>query len=83
MRTSMAYFAGAGTVVIAIAAGLGGGLTIANIVSPHASNQEMSKLEQRRQADRALEPVKDTKQHQCPPSSLPEKRSSGSRRRFP
>jgi hypothetical protein len=70
MRTSMAYFAGAGTVVIAIAAGLGGGLTIANIVSPHASNQEMTKLEQRRQADRALDPVKDTNQPSQPTSYL-------------
>jgi hypothetical protein len=47
MRTSMAYFAGAGTVVVAIAAGLGGGLLIANIVSPHSPRQEMTKLEQR------------------------------------
>ena len=70
MRTSMAYFAGAGTVVIAIAAGLGGGLTIANIVSPHASNQEMTKLEQRMQADRALDPVKDTNQPSQPSSYL-------------
>lgn len=62
MRTSMAYFAGAGTVVIAIAAGIGGGLTIANIVSPHASHPEMSRLEQRMQADRAPDPVKDTNQ---------------------
>jgi hypothetical protein len=43
----MAYFAGAGTIVVAIAAGLGGGLTIANIVSPHKETREVSKLEQR------------------------------------
>jgi hypothetical protein len=47
MRTSMAYLAGAGTVVTAIAAGLGGGLLIAEIMSPHAPKQEMSKLERR------------------------------------
>jgi hypothetical protein len=47
MRTSMAYFAGAGTVVVAIAAGLGGGLLIANMVNPQSSNREMTKLEQR------------------------------------
>jgi len=47
MRASMAYFAGAGTIVVAIAAGLGGGLTIANIVSPHKETREISKLEQR------------------------------------
>ncbi len=49
MRTSTAYFAGAGTVVAAIVAGLGGGLLIANIVSPHSSKHdaEMTRLEQR------------------------------------
>lgn len=47
MRTSMAYFAGAGTVVVAIAAGLGGGLLIANMVNPHSNTREMTKLEQR------------------------------------
>jgi len=47
MRTSMAYLAGAGTVVIAITAGLGGGLLTAEIMSPHAPKQEMSKLERR------------------------------------
>lgn len=47
MRTSMAYFAGAGTVVVAIAAGLGGGVLISNVVDPHSSSKEMTKLEQR------------------------------------
>lgn len=47
MRTSMAYFAGVGTVVVAIAAGLGGGLVIANVVSPHSPKAEMTKLERR------------------------------------
>jgi hypothetical protein len=47
MRASMAYFAGAGTIVVALVAGLGGGLTIANIVSPHKETREISKLEQR------------------------------------
>jgi hypothetical protein len=51
MRSSMAYFAGVGTVVVAIATGLGGGLLIANIVSPHSPkdmpNAEMTKLERR------------------------------------
>jgi hypothetical protein len=50
MRASMAYFAGAGTIVVAIAAGLGGGLTIANVMSPHQEKQEQSKLEQRMSA---------------------------------
>ena len=46
MRASIAYFAGAGTVVAAIAVGLGGGLTIANIISPHLDKGiEVSRLE--------------------------------------
>ena len=47
MRTSTAYFAGVGTVVAAVVAGLGGGMLISNIVSPHAPKIEMSKLELR------------------------------------
>jgi hypothetical protein len=50
MRTSMAYFAGAGTIVVAIAAGLGGGLTIANVLNPHKETRDISKLEQRMSA---------------------------------
>jgi hypothetical protein len=41
MRSSTAYLAGAGTV--AVVAGLGGGLVIADIMSPHAK-QELTKL---------------------------------------
>jgi hypothetical protein len=48
MRTSTAYFTGVGTVVIAVAAGLGGGYLAANIVSPH--EQTVSKLERRMSA---------------------------------
>ena len=48
MRTTTAYFAGAGTIVIAIAAGLGGGLVIADMVAPHSpKGAEMSKFERR------------------------------------
>jgi hypothetical protein len=49
MRTMTAYFVGAGTVVAAITAGLGGGLLIANVVSPSSPKHgtEMTKLEQR------------------------------------
>ena len=47
MRTSTAYFAGAGTVAAAIVVGLGGGLLFSNIVSPHAPRTEMSRLELR------------------------------------
>jgi hypothetical protein len=47
MRTTTAYFAGVGTVVAAVAVGLGSGLLISNIVSPHEPKTEMSKLELR------------------------------------
>jgi hypothetical protein len=50
MRVSTAYFVGAGTVVVAIAAGLGGGLLLGDIMSPqqpkHPSS-EVTRLEQR------------------------------------
>lgn len=45
MRTSTAYFAGVGTVVAAVAVGLGGGYLAANVVSPHEPG--VSKLERR------------------------------------
>src|SRR3954453_22104356 len=47
MRTTTAYFAGVGTVVAAVAVGLGSGLLISNVVSPHEPKTEMSKLELR------------------------------------
>jgi len=49
MRGSTAYFAGAGTVIAATVAGLGGGLLIGNIMSPQTSRQgtETTRLEQR------------------------------------
>jgi hypothetical protein len=45
----MAYFAGAGTVVVAIVAGVGGGLIMADIVSPKSPKQgtEQTLLERR------------------------------------
>jgi hypothetical protein len=50
MRTSTAFFAGIGTVVVAIGAGLGGGLLLGDIMSPqqpkHPSS-EVTRLEQR------------------------------------
>lgn len=46
MRASTAYFAGVGTVVVAIAVGMGGGLLMADIMNPHATG-EVSRLEQR------------------------------------
>lgn len=48
MRTSTAYFAGIGTVVAAVAAGLGGGYLAANVVNPHEPG--VSKLERRMSA---------------------------------
>lgn len=49
MRTTTAFFAGVGTVAVAIAAGLGGGLLFANMVAPHQPKYaaEPTKLEQR------------------------------------
>jgi hypothetical protein len=47
MRTTTAYFAGVGTVVAAVVAGLGCGLLMANIVNPPKQSAEMTKLEQR------------------------------------
>jgi hypothetical protein len=49
MRTTTAYFAGVGTVGVAIAAGLGGGLLFANMVAPHQPKYatEPTKLELR------------------------------------
>jgi flagellar biosynthesis GTPase FlhF len=49
MRVSTAYFAGAGTVIAAIVAGVGGGLVIADVISPKSPKQgtELSRLERR------------------------------------
>jgi hypothetical protein len=49
MRTSMAYFAGVGTVIVAVAAGLGGGYLAANIANPPSPG--VSKLERRMSAE--------------------------------
>jgi len=53
MRASTAYFAGAGTVIAAIVAGVGGGLVIADMISPKSSKQgaEMTRLERRMSAE--------------------------------
>ena len=47
MRTSTAFFAGAGTVIMVVAGGLGGGLMIANTMNPKAPAAQTSKLERR------------------------------------
>ncbi|KYK45835.1 hypothetical protein A1D31_10210 [Bradyrhizobium liaoningense] len=49
MRASTAYFVGAGTIIAAIAIGLGGGIVAGNIMHPVASRQgpDTSKLAQR------------------------------------
>jgi hypothetical protein len=54
MRSSTAFFAGAGTVIAAVVAGLGGGYLFFSIVSPHPEKQgssEVSRLERRMSAD--------------------------------
>jgi hypothetical protein len=49
MRTSTAYFAGVGTVIVAVSAGLGGGYLAANIANP--TSPGVSKLERRMSAE--------------------------------
>jgi len=53
MRASTACFAGAGTVIAAIVAGVGGGLVIADMISPKSPTQgtEMTRLERRMSAE--------------------------------
>ncbi|MET4203579.1 hypothetical protein [Bradyrhizobium sp. LA6.12] len=52
MRASTAYFVGAGTIVSAIAIGLGGGIVAGNIMNPVATKQgpDTSKMAQRAEA---------------------------------
>jgi hypothetical protein len=72
MRISTAYFAGMGTVVAAIAAGLGGGLTIANMVSPSPSRPEATRLEQRVSSQPVAPPKQsDPQQAQQPQAPIP------------
>ena len=54
MRTSTAYFAGVGTVVVAVAAGLGGGYLAANVVSPHEPKYGNETRLERRMASQAI-----------------------------
>ena len=49
MRISTAYFAGVGTVILAVGAGLGGGYLAANVT--HPPTQAVSKLERRMSAE--------------------------------
>lgn len=71
MRTTTAYFAGVGTVAVALAAGLGGGLLFSNIVAPHQPKYAMepTKLEQR-MADRTI-PVASTPAPSAPSEPAP------------
>ena len=74
MRISTAYFAGVGTVVAAVTVGLGSGVLISNIVSPHAPKTEMSKLELRMSekpipaANVSLEPAANVAPAQAKPA---------------
>jgi len=76
MRTSMAYFAGAGTVIAAIVGGVGGGLLIAEMVSPKSPKQgvEQTRLERRTSpapiaaSSAPSEPVQYLSASQLPPS---------------
>jgi hypothetical protein len=58
MRASMAYLAGAGTVLVAVSIGVGGGFVMADIMNPHQS-RDSSRVEQRhatQQAERSAQP---------------------------
>jgi hypothetical protein len=76
MRASMAYFAGAGTVIAAIVGGVGGGLLIADMVSPKSPKPgaELTRLERRMSpapipaANGPSEPVQYLAASQLPPS---------------
>src|SRR5689334_9792913 len=52
MRASTAYFVGAGTIIVAIAIGLGGGIVAGNIMNPIAPKQgaDAGKMAQRTDA---------------------------------
>jgi len=66
MRASTAYFAGAGTIIVAIVAGLGGGLVIADIMGAKSPKPgtEMTRLERRM----SPEPIKAA---EAPPEPVP------------
>jgi len=83
MRTSTAYFAGVGTVIVAVSAGLGGGYLAANIANP--TSPGVSKLERRMSAEpisvatapaqpvpRAVEPSLASAPAQEPPQASPQ-----------
>jgi len=57
MHTSTAYFAGAGTVVIAVVVGIGGGVLIADMMNPKTPGLEMAKLERRTASQSQSAPV--------------------------
>lgn len=50
MRASTAYFVGAGTIVAAIAIGLGGGIVAGNIMNPPKQGPDTGKMAQRAEA---------------------------------
>jgi hypothetical protein len=66
MRTSMAYFAGAGTVVAALAVGLGGGLVVANIVSPQTRDLGKVELQAKAKASQQVAAQSEQPQQQAP-----------------
>jgi hypothetical protein len=56
MRTSTAFFAGAGTMVMVVAGGLGGGLMIANTMNPKTMNPKTPAMQATKLERRAAEP---------------------------
>src|SRR5215471_4897715 len=66
MRVSMAFFAGAGTILAAIGIGVGGGYTVANVISPHSQKQETSRLERRTSPEAVFAASEQPAAHQPP-----------------
>jgi len=60
MRASTAYFVGAGTIVAAIAIGLGGGIVAGNIMNPIAPKQGPDAGKMGRRAEAAATPAQTT-----------------------
>lgn len=69
MRASIAFFAGAGTMVAAIATGLGGGLLMANILSPREAQNLSNKLERHAASQEAQQSPQPNAQQALPPAA--------------
>src|SRR3954454_16178172 len=71
MRATTAYFAGAGTVIVAITAGVSGGFLFADMVAPKTPKPEMTRLERNMSAEpiRAAAGPSEPVQNSAPPQA--------------